>query len=237
LPAAVVALAAFAILTWRFKDHTVDDAFITFRYAKNLASGFGPVYNVGERVEGYTNFLWMLLLAAGAKLQLQPEAVSRWLGVAFGAGAIGATAWLAGATTTSWRTWIPPAFLAVHPAFASWGPGGLEVPMFACLLTWGVGLAALESDSGTLKPLSALLLGLASLTRPEGIAVAGLVAAIALAPGRRMRVPPFDPLRNGARLSVSFGGRTSSGVGVTTDTSFPIRLRQGGRRGAAVARG
>src|SRR3990172_13263565 len=42
-----------------------DDAYITFRYSKNLASGNGPVYNVGEKVEGYTNFLWMLILALG----------------------------------------------------------------------------------------------------------------------------------------------------------------------------
>src|SRR3990172_669114 len=42
-----------------------DDAYITFRYSKNLSSGNGPVYNIGERVEGYTDFLWMLILSAG----------------------------------------------------------------------------------------------------------------------------------------------------------------------------
>ena len=35
-----------------------DDAFISFRYAANLAHGRGLVWNPGERVEGYTNFLW-----------------------------------------------------------------------------------------------------------------------------------------------------------------------------------
>ncbi len=34
-----------------------DDAFISFRYAENLVQGKGLVYNEGERVEGYTNFL------------------------------------------------------------------------------------------------------------------------------------------------------------------------------------
>ena len=41
-----------------------DDAFISFRYARNLLEGQGLAFNPGERVEGYTNFLWVLELAA-----------------------------------------------------------------------------------------------------------------------------------------------------------------------------
>jgi hypothetical protein len=41
----------------------VDDAYITFRYAHNLAEGRGLVFNEGEYVEGYTNFLWTVLMA------------------------------------------------------------------------------------------------------------------------------------------------------------------------------
>ena len=42
-----------------------DDAFISFRYAKNLASGLGLVYNPGFDlpIEGYSNFLWVLIAA------------------------------------------------------------------------------------------------------------------------------------------------------------------------------
>jgi arabinofuranosyltransferase len=39
-----------------------DDPFILFRYADNLELGKGLVWNEGERVEGYTNFLWTLLM-------------------------------------------------------------------------------------------------------------------------------------------------------------------------------
>src|SRR5437870_1567913 len=40
-----------------------DDAMISMRYAKNLAQGFGLVWNpLGERVEGYTNLLWVLYM-------------------------------------------------------------------------------------------------------------------------------------------------------------------------------
>ena len=45
-----------------------DDAFISFRYARNLTEGQGLVFNPGERVEGYTNFLWTILIALGAWL-------------------------------------------------------------------------------------------------------------------------------------------------------------------------
>lgn len=40
-----------------------EDALVTFRYAQNIADGNGPVFNPGERVEGYTNFLWLVLVA------------------------------------------------------------------------------------------------------------------------------------------------------------------------------
>ena len=42
---------------------TQDDAFISFRYAENLANGQGLVFNPGERVEGYSNPLWTVLFA------------------------------------------------------------------------------------------------------------------------------------------------------------------------------
>ena len=39
-----------------------DDAFFTFRSAMNLHYGFGPVWNTGERIQNYTNILWMFLI-------------------------------------------------------------------------------------------------------------------------------------------------------------------------------
>ena len=40
-----------------------DDAYISFRYAHNLVTGHGLVFNTGERLEGFTNFLWVLVLS------------------------------------------------------------------------------------------------------------------------------------------------------------------------------
>ena len=50
-----------------------DDAFISFRYAKNWSEGHGLVYNIGEFVEGYTNLLWTLWIGVGMSMGWQPE--------------------------------------------------------------------------------------------------------------------------------------------------------------------
>jgi arabinofuranosyltransferase len=58
--------AVCALLLRRAVDYywQCDDAFISYRYARNFADGLGLVFNRGERVEGYTNLLWVLELAA-----------------------------------------------------------------------------------------------------------------------------------------------------------------------------
>src|SRR5690242_11467597 len=59
LVAVAVALVELA-LVWPF---TVDDAYITLRYARNLTTGVGPTFNrTGPRAEGYTSGLWTLIL-------------------------------------------------------------------------------------------------------------------------------------------------------------------------------
>ena len=70
-----------------------DDAFISFRYAANLADGQGLVFNQGERVEGFTNFLWVLILAAVRRLGGDIPTAAHLLGLALG----GATIMLAAA--------------------------------------------------------------------------------------------------------------------------------------------
>ena len=63
-----VALAATIVLALvaRFLpgERTIDDAFITFRYSRNLLAGNGFVYNPGQRVQGTTTPLYTLLMAA-----------------------------------------------------------------------------------------------------------------------------------------------------------------------------
>lgn len=80
LMAVLASALPFAFLAGRF-DWVCDDAYISFRYAKNLAAGFGLRYNPGEDppVEGYTNFLWVLAMAVVEWLRADPAIWSRVL--------------------------------------------------------------------------------------------------------------------------------------------------------------
>src|SRR3972149_7149183 len=56
-----------------------DDSYITVRHAQPLADGLGPNWNSDGRGEGYTNFLWMALLAGVGKLGFDLVAASQVL--------------------------------------------------------------------------------------------------------------------------------------------------------------
>ncbi len=79
-----VLAVVWAACTWRFW-FLCDDAYITFRYAKNLVLGRGLVFNAGEwpPVEGYSNFGWLLLSAALEALRLPVEGMA-WVSAAAG---------------------------------------------------------------------------------------------------------------------------------------------------------
>ena len=79
--AAMTVAATLTVLLWRL---TLDDAFITFRYARHLAEGYGlGAWNrTGEHVEGYSSLLWTLLLAGAARLGVDVRLASKVLGAA-----------------------------------------------------------------------------------------------------------------------------------------------------------
>src|SRR5215472_10857237 len=62
----------------------LDDAYITFRYARHLAEGYGlGAWNhTGEHVEGYSSLLWTLVLAGAARLGVDLRMASKLLGAA-----------------------------------------------------------------------------------------------------------------------------------------------------------
>src|SRR5437868_10600931 len=71
-------------------DWQMDDAYISYRYAWNLAHGSGLIYNPGEvPVEGYTNFLWTLLAAAAIDMGVQPVGVMLAANIALALGTMG----------------------------------------------------------------------------------------------------------------------------------------------------
>ena len=88
-----ILLIVFILLSYHYISNSVDDTYITFRYSRNLAHGFGPVYNPGERVEGYSNFLFMALIGFGMlfgldKYPLGPLWLAKLIGLAGGIWAV-----------------------------------------------------------------------------------------------------------------------------------------------------
>src|SRR4030095_12220478 len=81
---AYTALAVSAFILYYYSksfDFIQDDAFITFRYVKNFAEGDGLVFNIGDKVEGYTCFLWVMLLSLVKKLGFNFISASQTLGI------------------------------------------------------------------------------------------------------------------------------------------------------------
>jgi hypothetical protein len=155
------ALAVFigvaAVLHWLYYyPFTIDDAYISLVYARNFASGNGLVFNLGERVEGYTNPLWVMVEA------------SLFIGLFCGLVVLVLTyrmAMLCGARTES--ALFAPLLLAISAPFATASALGLETQLFTLLIV-AAAYRYLKSDTSEPGLVVPLLLALATLTRPEG---------------------------------------------------------------------
>jgi hypothetical protein len=161
LPAAVALLAR--LLTG---PHAIDDAYITFRYARNLAEGLGLVYNPGEWVLGTTAPLWAIVLGGGYRLGFTDlpwlatllsamcDAASVVLLVRFGA----RLGWRPTGAACIGLAW------AINPMSIAFATGGMETSLFVLVSLIVLALAA----SRTHLPLAAFLAGIGTLVRPEG---------------------------------------------------------------------
>ncbi len=162
-----VALLAHARSYWV----NVDDAFIAFRYAENLASGFGLVFNDGERVEGYTDFLWVVLLAGLHRLGANTPTAAQYVGALFGIMTL-PVLFRAGRRSFDLPPWVallPCAIVAASAPFAAWMGSGLEMALYAFLFTLALYRMLIELRLHPTLPTSGALFGVAALTRPEAI--------------------------------------------------------------------
>lgn len=174
-----------------------EDAFISFRFARHLADGLGLVWNPGESpVEGYTNFLWVLLSALGIRLGLDPGGFAQLLGVMAGA-AVPVYVYRFGRRLlglTPPQAAVPLALLAAAGPHAAWSSGGLETSLFSLLTTACLYHAlAFAKDGRPGDSWACALAGvLACLTRPEGALVVATAGA-ALAPSFATRAGRSRP--------------------------------------------
>lgn len=185
-------LVGGAALAWD-RLSVLDDAFISFRYAENLLAGEGLVYNPGEWVEGYTNFLWTLLLAAGGLLTpLSLPHLSLVLGAASFAGCLVALVGIGRAVHEGAAPPLAAALFAVQGVAVAYASTGLETmftAMWALLGLWALVGRADERGAGW----AGAALVAATLSRLDHALfwVAG-AAAVAVEPeGRRGRLVAY----------------------------------------------
>jgi len=145
-PPAHVALAVLAGLSlwcllvwqiWRSGPFRVDDAYITFSFSKNLATGHGPIYSNGVHVEGYSNFLWMVLNALPLAFapDLDPFLSARLLTLPFTALLLLATYKLARVRVSPWWGFVTVLLLCLHTDIVWAFLSGLETLPYTALVT------------------------------------------------------------------------------------------------------
>ena len=153
-------------------DFTQDDAFISYRYVENLVQGNGLVFNSGERVEGYTNFLWIVILSVFAQLGLNIIVVSKILGVASGCATLILLYQLSRLFFPK-REWLlplfPPLLLTASSAFAYWSISGLESSFFTMMVLLSVYLYLARPG------IWWIACALSALVRPEGVLIFGIL--------------------------------------------------------------
>jgi len=154
-----------------FISYPHDDAFISFRYARNLINGYGLVFNPGgERVEGYSNFFWVLLISLSFLIHVSPFIIAKAFGIISGLIVIILSYYWGRRMAGGNRTAPLLAALAVgaNLSVASWATTGLETDMFALFVLGGVLAYLRESDGKGRGVWWGALFALAALTRPEG---------------------------------------------------------------------
>jgi hypothetical protein len=174
-----------------YKGYIKDDAFISLRFARNLAAGNGMVFNLGERVEGYTNFLWIVLSAPAYWVGADPVTWIKVMGALCSLGAMVLVFWM-----PRWLHgrpspfhYIPPLLLGSSTSVALWSMSGMAPCLMLLCGTASVFFLwrALADDRRLDWVLTAVAMAGAALTRPEGhmFFIVGVVAMAALAVRRR----------------------------------------------------
>ncbi len=167
---------------WSFR---VDDAYITLRYAQNFISGHGLVFNIGERFEAYTNFSLVLIESVFIRLGLDPLTSVAILTGSCGLGLI------LGVQLFAWKrhrsnlsVLVAGMLVATATPLILWTPAGLETTLYAllvtvCVVLQGYSMAGGKNGAG-MALAKAMLLFLATLTRPDAIVFVGMAILLEL---------------------------------------------------------
>jgi len=152
----------------------IDDAYITFRYAKNILSGLGFTYNPGDFIQGTTTPLYTLLLSGIGFFFGKSNAALPSIAVVLNILADGLTVlliWQIGKALSRPLPGLAAAlFWAIAPFSVTFAIGGLETSLFVLLLTSSIYFFICGKTR-----YSAILASLSILTRPDGVILAALL--------------------------------------------------------------
>jgi arabinofuranosyltransferase len=163
----------------------LDDAYISFRYALNALLGNGFVFNPGERVEGYTNFLWMLLFVPIIGMDFEPALAALALTTVI-ALLSGLIVWqVVRSHANTYAAFAALLLFCTSTPFVLYGSrgGGLETALFSMLTALGALLYLRQLRPEHVAPSSGpdwamarvgVVFAFAAMTRPEGILVTGI---------------------------------------------------------------
>ncbi len=199
-------IGALTWLAWRHR-FVLDDAFISFRYADHLARGLGLVWNPGEAVEGYTNYLWTVFMAVPHRLGLDPITFAWIAGLILFALSLAVTyrlaARVAGGPAAAWAAVL---LVGTHHTFNAFATSGLETQLQALLFVAGAWAALrLVEENDWRVPACAglsLVLSAALLTRLDSAVLVVIVGSVTLAALLRAPLAAPDRLRALAALAL-----------------------------------
>lgn len=159
-----ISLAIYGAFTALYSGFYHDDAYISLKYAQNLIRGNGLVWNKSEYVEGYTNFLWIILTSAiGGLFHIDLVLTTKLLGIAT---CLSALIFL-GIYKNGKYSYVS-LLLASNGCYALWSVGGLEASAFASMLAACVVLS-LEHSIVNQPIMAGTFFALLSMMRPEGV--------------------------------------------------------------------
>jgi arabinofuranosyltransferase len=165
----VLALLAFAVLVlWPYRHFSGDDAYITFRFARNFATGHGFAFNPDVPVYGSTAPLWVFLIAATHSLGFDFPAAAHALNWVFlGLNVLIFFKIASDYIGRSSAAIVAAVLMLLDPWFIRWSLSGMENGLALCLLMSLILSQQRLRNSGRTNFLSPIAAALAGLCRPE----------------------------------------------------------------------
>jgi hypothetical protein len=155
----------------------IDDSNIYFVYVKNLSEGHGFVYNIGgPKVEGFTSFLWAILLTIIYNLKFLPfETTLLVVCFLLTTGIVFVFFRYCKSLFNEGLAWLLAAYILLTPGFIDWNVFTLlDICLWIFAGSWAILLLLSGGNKRTLFYITILL----PLIRPEGLALAPLIGVL-----------------------------------------------------------